>query len=109
MKLIVAIVQDRDANDLLKALTEAGHRATRLASSGGFLRGGNTTVLIGTEEPEIDPIMEIIRHTCKGRRQVVSPHSPAAATGEAYIPFATEVKVGGAIVFVLQVDRFEKF
>jgi uncharacterized protein YaaQ len=109
MKLVVTVIQDRDAGELLSALSEAGHRATKLASTGGFLRGGNTTLLIGSEEARVDDVLGIIRRTCKSREQFVAATSPAAATGEAFIPFPTEVLVGGAIVFVVDVARFEKW
>jgi uncharacterized protein YaaQ len=109
VKLIITVIQDRDANDLLSALTEDGHRATKLASTGGFLRGGNTTLMIGVEEPAVEGVLGIIRRTCKAREQLVASLSPAAATGEAFIPFPTEVMVGGAIVFVVDIERFEKW
>lgn len=109
MKLVVAVVQDRDTNELLRALVAAGYRATKLASTGGFLRGGNTTLMIGTEDAQVPEVMEIISHKCKARTELVTPASPAAATGEAYIPFPTEVTVGGATVFVLTVEEFAKY
>jgi uncharacterized protein YaaQ len=109
MKLVVAVVQDRDSQELLNGLTESGHRATKLASTGGFLRGGNTTLLIGVAEEQLDEVLGIIRRTCKAREQLVTPVSPAAATGEAFIPFPTEVVVGGAIIFVVDIERFEKY
>ncbi|HWI50788.1 MAG TPA: cyclic-di-AMP receptor [Symbiobacteriaceae bacterium] len=108
MKLIVAVIQDRDCADLLRNLTEAGFRSTKVASAGGFLRKGNCTVLIGTEEEKVDAVMEIIRHTCKAREEMMAAQSPAAATGEAFLPFPVQVVVGGATVFVMDVDRFEK-
>ncbi|MCG0239685.1 MAG: cyclic-di-AMP receptor [Firmicutes bacterium] len=109
MKLIVAVIQDKDQARLLDALTEAGFRATKLASTGGFLREGNTTLLIGVEDDRVDHALQIIRRTCKAREQLVTPLSPMGGPADAYIPFPVEVIVGGATVFVLNVERFEKF
>lgn len=109
MKLVIAIIQDRDANDLLQSLVASGYRATKLASTGGFLRGGNTTMLIGVDEEKVGKVLEIVHHTCKPREQHVVASSPAAATGEPFVPFPTTVKLGGAVVFVVDVDRFEKW
>jgi uncharacterized protein YaaQ len=109
MKLILAVIQDRDTNDLLKALSAGGHRATRLSSSGGFLRSGNTTLMIGTEDDQVEIVLHIIRRTCKAREELVQAVNPVTAAGEAFIPFPTEVMVGGATVFVVDVERFEKW
>lgn len=109
MKLIIAVIQDRDVNDLLKALTEAGHRATKLASTGGFLRSGNTTMMIGTADDKVDAVMEIISKTCHAREHLMPASSPAAATGEPFVPFPVTVMIGGATVFVVDVDQFHKF
>lgn len=109
MKMIVAIIQDRDCANLLKHLTEAGYRSTKLASSGGFLRTGNTTVLVGVAEERVDHVLEIVHRNCKSREETMPARSPAAATGAAYMPFPVQVSVGGATIFVMDVDRFEKF
>lgn len=64
MKLVIAIVQDVDAGHVIEQLITHGHRVTRVASTGGFLRRGNATLLIGTEEEHVDPIIDILRDTC---------------------------------------------
>ena len=64
MKLVIAIVQDVDAGPVIEQLITHGHRVTRVASTGGFLRRGNATLLIGTEEEYVDPIIGILRDTC---------------------------------------------
>jgi len=64
MKLVIAIVQDVDAGPVIEQLLTHGHRVTRVASTGGFLRRGNATLLIGTEEEHVDPIIDILRDTC---------------------------------------------
>ncbi|MGG1514661.1 cyclic-di-AMP receptor [Paenibacillus oryzisoli] len=109
MKLVVAVVQDKDSNRLSNALIKEGFRATKLASTGGFLRAGNTTFMIGTEDDRIQEVMQVIRANCKIREQLVTPVSPMGGTTDSYIPFPVEVQVGGAAVFVLPVERFEHF
>ena len=64
MKLVIAIVQDVDAGPVIEQLITHGHRVTRVASTGGFLRRGNATLLIGTEEEHVNPIIDILRDTC---------------------------------------------
>jgi uncharacterized protein YaaQ len=109
MKLVVAVVQDKDSNRLSAALIKEGFRATKLASTGGFLRAGNTTFMVGTEDDRVPEVLQVIRANCKVREQLVTPVSPMGGTTDSYIPFPVEVQVGGAAVFVLPVERFEHF
>ena len=111
MKLIIAIVQDEDASRLLNKLMEAGFGVTKLATTGGFLRAGNTTLLTGVDDEKIEDAMGIIENTCKGRMQAAPVHAPmSGAPGGMYIPSVpVQVKVGGATVFVLDVEQFRKF
>lgn len=109
MKLVIAVVQDKDSNRLSNALIKAGFRATKLASTGGFLRAGNTTFMIGVEDERVQEVMQVIKSNCKIREQLVTPVSPMGGTTDSYIPFPVEVQVGGAAVFVLPVERFEHF
>jgi uncharacterized protein YaaQ len=109
MKLVIAVVQDKDSNRLSSALIKEGFRATKLASTGGFLRAGNTTFMIGIEDERINEVMKVIKANCKVREQLVTPVSPMGGTTDSYIPFPVEVQVGGAAVFVVPVERFEHF
>ncbi|MGM9967264.1 MULTISPECIES: cyclic-di-AMP receptor [unclassified Rummeliibacillus] len=109
MKLVVAVVQDQDSNRLSNALTKNNFRATKLASTGGFLRSGNTTFLIGTEDSLVQKVLDIIRDNCRSREQMVAPISPMGGNADAYIPYPVEVEVGGATVFVLPIDQFHHF
>jgi uncharacterized protein YaaQ len=109
MKLVIAVVQDKDSNRLSNALVKEGFRATKLASTGGFLRAGNTTFMIGTEDERVQEALVVIKANCKIREQLVTPVSPMGGTTDSYIPFPVEVQVGGAAVFVLPVERFEHF
>jgi len=107
--MIVAVVQDKDATRLQNALVQEGIRATKLASTGGFLRAGNTTFLIGVDDDKVEDVMRLIQSNCRVRDQLVTPVSPMGGTTDSYIPFPVEVQVGGAAVFIIPVDRFEHF
>jgi uncharacterized protein YaaQ len=108
VKLVVAIVHNEDAGSLVDALLKADFRATRLQSSGGFLRQSNATVVVGADDDHVDPVLGIIRETCVSRTQVVNPMPPIMEPGEFLLPYPLEVEVGGATVFVLPVERFER-
>ena len=109
MKLVVAVVQDQDSNRLSTALTKNNYRATKLASTGGFLRSGNTTFLIGTDDSLVASALELIRDNCRAREQMVAPVSPMGGNADSYIPYPVEVEVGGATVFVLPIEQFLQF
>ena len=108
MKLVVAIVHNEDAGSLVDGLLEREYRATRLHSSGGFLKQSNATIIVGVEEPQIEEVLAIIRRTCTARTQIVNPMPPIMEPGEFFMPYPLEVEVGGATVFVLPVERFER-
>ena len=108
MKLVMAIVHRDDAEGLTRALTSAGFRATTAGTSGGFLRQGNTTLLIGVADEDVSRVLQLIRENCHTRTQLVSPMPPVMEPGELYAPPPVEVQVGGATIFVLDVARFEQ-
>ena len=108
MKLIVAVVQDKDVGRLLDLLIKKGYQTTKLASTGGFLREGNTTLFIGVPEDKIADAIDTIEKTCHSRTQILSPVSPPSGPTDAYMPYPVEVKVGGATLFVLDVEQFRK-
>ncbi|ETI65837.1 hypothetical protein BAVI_25684, partial [Neobacillus vireti LMG 21834] len=109
MKLIIAVVQDQDSNRLSKALVDNNFRATKLASTGGFLKSGNTTFMIGTEDIRVDRALQIIKDNCRSREQLVSPVSPMGGNADSYVPYPVEVEVGGATVFVLPIEQYLQF
>ncbi|MFB4260562.1 hypothetical protein CHH59_16515 [Shouchella clausii] len=109
MKLIIAVVQDKDSTRLSDGLVKADFRATKLSSTGGFLKAGNTTFLIGVDDDNVEDVMAIIQKNCRSREQVVAPISPMGGNADSYVPYPVEVQVGGATVFVLPVDQFEQF
>ncbi|MEZ0536872.1 cyclic-di-AMP receptor [Caldicellulosiruptoraceae bacterium PP1] len=108
MKLIFAIVQNEDVGKLMEALQKEGIMATKFATSGGFLRSGNTTLLIGVEEDMVNKVLDIISSKCKIRKQVLSSPMPNTPSTGAYIPYPIEITIGGATVFVMDIERFEK-
>ena len=85
MKMVIAVVQDQDSNRLSNALTQADFRATKLASTGGFLRAGNTTFLVGTNDDNVPSLLQLIRDNCRARDQLVAPISPMGGNADAYI------------------------
>ena len=109
MKLIIAIVQDEDSSRLLTGLMQKNFGVTKLATTGGFLKAGNTTLLIGVDDDRVNEAIEAIESVCKSRKQLTTAHTNASsvsAGGDG--PFPVEVTVGGATMFVLSVDQFLK-
>ena len=106
MKLVIAIIQDEDRRKLSSLLMEKGFRITQVNSSGGFLRAGNTTMMIGVEEQKLNELLDAIREVCMPRKQMISApvHSFDMAGAAAAVPI--EITIGGATVFVLDVDQF---
>lgn len=108
MKLVISIVQDQDSSDLVETLTDNGYRVTKLATTGGFLKSGNTTLMVGVDDDKVDDVMDIIEQICKTRKQVVTSPTPSTGAASVYMTYPVEVKIGGATIFVVDVDRFEK-
>jgi uncharacterized protein YaaQ len=108
MKLIIAIVQDEDIDALSQALIHEGFRFTKISTTGSFLRTGNSSLMIGVEDAAVPAVQSILRRTCRRRTQIAVPYSPALEPGLLYMPENFEVEVGGAVVFVINVDRFER-
>lgn len=108
MKLVMAIIHDEDAFQIIDLLSEKGYSVTKLASTGGFLRAGNTTLICGVAEERIPELIEIIEKKCKSRKQIASVNSTHVNAAESYVPYPVEVTVGGATIFVLDVAEFKK-
>ncbi len=109
MQLIFAVVQDKDVARLSERLVKAGMRATKLASTGGFLRAGNTTFMIGVDDSRVEETLSHIKQSCRSRDQLVTPLTPLGNQVESFVSYPVSVQVGGATVFIVQVDRFEQF
>ena len=104
MKMIMAVVSGDDSNAVSAALTKARFSVTKLATTGGFLMSGNTTFLIGVDDDKVSEVIDIIAKHSKKRKQMV----PSAGMVDVGMYSAFPVEVGGAIVFVMNVERFEK-
>lgn len=109
MKLILAIVQDKDAGTLSNNLVDANVQATKLSTTGGFLKSGNTTFIIGIEDERVDDVLTIIKETSHAREQFMAPPVNIDVTGDSAMSYPIEVQIGGATVFVLPVDQFHRF
>ena len=107
MKLLIAVVHGEDAGELRRKVTEAGFGMTEVDSVGGFLRENNCTFLLGIEEDRLPQLWQIMAGACHTRTEYVSPYTPAYGPGDLYLPRPVEVQVGGATVWVLEVERFE--
>jgi uncharacterized protein YaaQ len=113
MKLIIAIAHERDKHRLSDALSENGLPFTKLGSTGGFLRQGNVTVLIGVEDDDINRVMDVLKAACGTSERFVNVPSetivgPASMIG-VHTPHPIKVEVGGAVAFVVSVDDFQRF
>lgn len=108
MKLVFAIVHDEDGAKVMDELNKNGFSVTKLCSTGGFLKAGNTTLLVGVDETSLDNVIDIIKKKSKSRKQVINSGMTPNGMGGMFIPYPVEVVVGGATVFVIDVERFEK-
>ena len=106
MKMLIAIVNNDDCPTVLSEITREGFSATKLSTSGGFLRAGNATLLMGVEEDKVDQLIGIIGKFCSKRKELVQT-TPAFNT-DFIVSMPVEVHVGGATVFVLDVEQFVK-
>jgi uncharacterized protein YaaQ len=106
LKLVLAVVQDSDSIRLVEHLTEKKFGITKLSSTGGFLKNGNTTLMIGVDDDRMEELTSIIENLCRPRKQIVAPFS--GGPGDSYLPYPIEVTVGGATIFVMNVERFLK-
>ncbi|MDW8102265.1 MAG: cyclic-di-AMP receptor [Anaerolineae bacterium] len=107
MKLIVAIVNKDDTEKLLESLIEKGFKATLISSTGGFLREGNSTFLIGADEEDVGKIVGIIQECCRPRKEIVKIWPPTPEITSFFTP-PLEVEVGGATIFILNMERLIK-
>lgn len=106
MKLITAIVNKDDSNAVQTGLTSKGYTVTRIATTGGFLMAGNVTFILGVEDEKVDDAIEIIAEQSRQRQQLVPPTASYGMGIASAYPL--EVTMGGATVFVQNIERFEK-
>lgn len=107
VKLIIGIVNSDDSSYLISEITRASFQATKLSTSGGFLKSGNVTVLVGVEDDKVDDVISIFSDCCSRRTQMVPTTPPFMGEG-----FATatpvEITIGGATIFVVDIEKFVK-
>src|SRR5512137_1564818 len=110
MKLVIAIVQSADSGKLTDALVATGFRCTRISTVGGFLDEPNVTMLIVTEDAQLDQLLALIRHNCQARRRYMNAAPMSVETvGMPVVTAAPiEVEVGGATVFVMPVRHIAR-
>ena len=106
MKRVLAIINKEDDSVVASALTRDGFHVTKLSTTGNFLKAGNSTFIIGTEDNKVNRVIEIITEYSSTRTQVV-PSATAMDIGM-YASFPSEVTVGGATIFVLNIEHYEK-
>jgi len=109
VKLVVCVVHSRDRGRVSDELVRAGFKSTIIGSTGGFLREGNTTFLIGIEDSEWKTLQDLIAANCSTREQVVNVATFEAGPQGAFVPNPVTVPVGGAVMFVMNVDQFIRF
>lgn len=107
MKLLLIVVQDTDVNILMDDLVDKGFRVTKLSSTGGFLKSGNTTIFMGVEDEQLDECIQIIESNCRKRKTTTAMMNPNMQ-GAMFQTFPVEIEIGGATVFILNVDQFLK-
>lgn len=108
MKLVLAIINRDDARTVTVSLTKKGFSSTRLSTTGGFLMAGNVTLLVGVDEEKVQEVIDVIKEHSHSRKQLI-PTNAAAEAGFGYFPSApVEVTVGGATIFVVDIERFER-
>ncbi len=107
MKLVFAIVRNEDEKPLIRALVEKEFSVTRISSSGGFLRSGNATLMIGVEDERLQLSLDVIKGASHQKTELITSYIPNA--GIESVPVPISVSVGGATVFVVDIESFYKF
>ena len=108
MKCVYAIVSDEDSPRLVAELNKEGHRVTKLNTTGGFLRSGNTTLMTVIDDEKLEQVLEIIRKYSSSRKAAINANMAPTGMGTSYIPYPVEVQIGGATIFVVPVEHFEQ-
>ena len=110
MKLMYIIVRQDNEPDVVNALIKENFRITKLATSGGFLRKGNTTLFSCVQDNEVNKAIDIIKTEC-GKRQQIQIEMPInlPSTAINYTTVSTTIEIGGATIIVTDVYKFEKF
>ena len=111
MKLLFVIISKEDVDQVTSALNKEGYRATKIASSGGFLKRKNVTLMIGIEEEKMDDVIDIVKGICHERQTVevnMPIFFPNGMNEASFSGYPETVEVGGAIIFAVDVSHYEK-
>lgn len=108
MKVIWAIISTEDASATISELYSNKFQVTKISSTGGFLKVGNVTLMLGVEDDKVDEVINIISKNCKVRMKNTAPNSLFLGFSSMNDDSMYHVNVGGATVFVTDVCRFEK-
>jgi uncharacterized protein YaaQ len=107
--LIITIVQDEDSTDIIEALAKENYRVTKLETTGGFLKSGNTTLMVGIEEEKVQAVIDVIKQICKKRKETLVTPTTLGGSEAGYMQqYPVQINVGGATIFVIDVDQFVK-
>ena len=110
MKLILAIIRNKEASTLMDSLIDVGFKVTKISSTGGFLRVGNSTLLLGVDEDKLETAMQVIQKSLQSSTEALQPSVRAGvksglkAVGPSELPNG-----GGATIFTMDVERFIKY
>lgn len=108
MYLVILIIDKKDSNRLIDQLNLNNIRSTKIASTGGFLNAGNTTLFIGIEEEKISKVLHIVKTSCSSRESFEYVYYPS--TYDPYIAGSNnnfiEIEIGGAIAFMIKVEQY---
>ena len=112
MKLIIAIVHERNKQKLSEALFAEGISYTKLGSTGGFLRQGNATLLIAVEDTQVETVLSLVRTGCKASERFVPVSAEPGIAQSQYGPNMGSVvrdASGGGVAFVVNIEEFHRF
>lgn len=109
LKLCVCIVHSRDKGRITDELVRAGFKFTVIGSTGGFLREGNTTMLVGVEDDDVETLKSVFQANCQTREQIVNVPAMELAPQSAFMASPIKVTVGGAVIFVINAEEFCRF
>ena len=107
--LLICVVRDQDALKMVDILREKQISFTKLASTGGFLREGNTTLLIGIHEAKKNEVIDLIRSQCEHREEYIESAIPVNEPIGPYVPQQAKVIRGGGVLFEVPIERYERF
>lgn len=106
MKLLIAIINNDDSHRVLDEISRAGLYATKLSTTGGFLKAGNMTLIMGVDDERLEDALDILRKNCSKREEITA--SIPSFSSEFMGTTTMKLTVGGATVFVLDVEQFYK-